>query len=120
LLSAQELRSYLESSHCILGIFGDSGKAGNVIPYKAHQPLASNRILITRSGPAFAELLNGGEEPGLSLVPPADPTALAAAILAVYTHYREICRVSNTRELYDRSLGSSVIHARIASALEVL
>ncbi len=120
LMPASELRRTLDASHCVLGIFGESDKAGNVIPYKAHQALACNKILISRSGPAFTELLKGQVEAGLFLIPAADSAALAGSILAVYESYSEICSEMNNRELYDRKLGSTVIRKHLASALETL
>ncbi len=120
LLSASELRRHVDASHCVLGIFGDSEKAGNVIPYKAYQAMACNKILITRSGPAFSDLVNGKEPPGLYLVAAADPAALAASIIKIYDSYDEIQHSLNTKELYEQSLSNAVIQRRIASSLGVL
>ncbi len=120
-ISASELRQYVDESHCVLGVFGPSGKAGNVIPYKGYQAMACNKILISRSGPAFAELLHGKEKPpGLLLVPAADPGALAQSIAAVYEAYNEIQPVLNTREFYDCNLSNSVIRKRVTSSLGIL
>jgi len=120
-ISAPELRRYVDESHCVLGVFGESCKAGNVIPYKGYQAMACNKILITRSGPAFAELLHGKENPhGLLLVPAADPGALAESVAAVCEAYNEIQPVLNTREFYDRNLSNSVIRQRVTSSLEIL
>ncbi len=120
-ISASELRQYVDESHCVLGVFGPSGKAGNVIPYKGYQAMACNKILISRSGPAFAELLHGREKPpGLLLVPAADPGALAQSIAAVYEAYNEIQPVLNTREFYDCNLSNSVIRKRVTSSLGIL
>lgn len=121
LISASELREYLDASHCVLGVFGASGKAGNVIPYKGCQAMACNKILISRSGPAFAKLLQGKEKPpGLLLVPAADPGALAQSIAAVYEAYNDIQSISSTREFYDSNLSNAVIRKRVASCLGVL
>ncbi len=117
LLPASELRKHLLMSHCVLGVFGGSDKAGNVVPYKAHQAMASNKILITRSGPAIEELSSTASEAGLVLVPPADSLALAANIVTVFESYRKLSLSINTRQLYDRSLSNEVISRRIASAL---
>ena len=62
-----------------LGIFGATEKAALVIPNKVFQILSARRPLITRDSPAIRELLGDGV-PGATLVPPADPVALAAAI----------------------------------------
>lgn len=120
LVSARELRRSLDSSHCVLGVFGESRKAGNVIPYKAYQAMACNKILISRTGPAILELLEGQDEPGLLLVPPVDPEALAATLASAFESYREISDCVNTRKLYDLGLSNTIIKQRIAAAVEML
>lgn len=120
LLSAAQLRLSLERAHCILGIFGPSKKAGDVIPYKAYQALASNKILISRSGPAFEALLNGKMNPGLFLVPPGDPVALAQAIVRANEAYSDILPALNTSNLYHENLSNSIIQERVSAALDVL
>ena len=119
-VAAPELRRYVDKSHCVLGVFGESAKAGNVIPYKGYQAMACNKIFISRCGPAFAELLQGTRKHGLLLVPAADPRALAASIVAVYEAYDEIQPALDTREFYDRHLSNTVIRDRVASSLEIL
>ena len=68
----------LHRAACALGIFGTSGKAARVIPNKAFQALACGTPLVTADTPASRELLVDGES--ALLVPPGDPTALAAAL----------------------------------------
>ena len=75
----EELGRHIAEADVCLGIFGDSGKAARVIPNKVFQIVAVGRPLVTRDSPALRELFPG-PEPGLILVPPADPEALAAAL----------------------------------------
>lgn len=75
----------LRSADVCLGIFGATDKAARVIPNKAFQILMSGRPLITRDSPAIRELL-APEMPGVWLVPPADPGALADAVRDVVAH----------------------------------
>ena len=63
---------------CALGVFGNTAKAGRVIPNKAFQALACGTPLITADTPGARELLRNGES--ALLVPPSDPEALAAAV----------------------------------------
>ena len=56
-----------------------SDKAARVIPNKVFQVLAAGAPLITRDSPAIRELVDD-ETPGVYLVPPGDPAALAAAV----------------------------------------
>jgi glycosyltransferase involved in cell wall biosynthesis len=104
----------------VLGVFGESEKGGNVIPYKAYQAMACNKILISRTGPAILELLDGQEYSGLFLVPPADPEALAATLVSAFESYQEISDSVNTRKLYDLGLSNAVIKKRMAAAIEIL
>jgi glycosyltransferase involved in cell wall biosynthesis len=110
LVSAKQLRSYVEQAHCILGVFGSSLKAGSVIPYKAYQAMASNKILITRSSPAFSVFdTPGNHVRGLVLVPPGSAEALAAAILDTYRQYAEISAGLATRSAYDSHLNNRLL-----------
>lgn len=66
---------------CLGGHFGQTGKAGRVIPGKIYQILAMARPLIAAETPANRELLTHGEDSYLS--PPGAPDALAHAILEI-------------------------------------
>lgn len=76
------LIDHIAAADVCLGIFGASEKAARVIPNKAYQILASGRPLVTRDGPAARDFFGGPEPdvPGVRLVPPEDPAALAAAV----------------------------------------
>ena len=67
-----------EASVC-LGIFGETQKAGMVIPHKVYEALALGKAVITADTPAARELLADRET--AVLCPPGDPKALAASIL---------------------------------------
>jgi|SRR3989344_498432 len=69
----------LARAHIALGIFGDTDKTGRIIPNKACESMAMGKVVITADTPASRELLEDGNT--AVLVPPADPAALAAAIL---------------------------------------
>lgn len=77
------LIDWLAHADVCLGIFGDSDKAGRVIPNKVFQIAAAGRPLITRDSPAIRELLSP-EADGVALVPAADAQALAAAVRHVH------------------------------------
>ncbi len=74
----RQLIEHIHTADVCLGIFGTSDKAARVIPNKVFQVIASGRALITADTAAARELLSPG--PGVMLVPPGDPAALAAAI----------------------------------------
>lgn len=73
-----ELASHIARAHVCLGVFGDTPKTLNVIPNKVYETLAMAKPLITADTPAMRELLN---EDSAVLVPPANASALADAIL---------------------------------------
>jgi len=72
-----ELPRVLSSAAICLGIFGDSAKAGNVIPHKVYDYLAMEKPVITRRSTAVEEM---GLSDAVITVPPADPVALADTI----------------------------------------
>jgi len=76
-LPLSEIPDRVAKAAVCLGIFGDSEKAGRVVPHKVYECLAMGRAVVTREGPAIRSLLREGE---LVTVPPADPSALAGAI----------------------------------------
>jgi glycosyltransferase involved in cell wall biosynthesis len=77
MIPLEELPGYVARATVCLGIFGDSDKAGRVVPHKLYECLAMGRPVITRDGPAIQSLFKEGE---VITVPPADPLALADAI----------------------------------------
>lgn len=120
LISGAELRSEVARSHCVLGVFGASEKAGNVVPYKVYQAMACNKLVISREGPAIYELARTSDNSsGLFLVPPADPEALASTIEEIYCGYSCLCSQVATRKLYDSFLSNSVLQSRIDAALQL-
>ncbi|MDG1386832.1 MAG: glycosyltransferase [Halioglobus sp.] len=120
LLSAEQLQHIVSSSHCVLGIFGESKKAGDVIPYKAYQALASNRPLITRSGPAIAELLGESDPVGLLLVNTEDPGGLAEEIVRLFDNYANLASQIDTVSLYREKLSSDVLARSVGKAVSTV
>ncbi len=80
-IPVNEIPSYMARAQIVLGIFGDTQKARRVIPNKVYEAMAMGKAIITADTPAVREL--GGASDALSLVPVADPTALAVAIRAL-------------------------------------
>jgi glycosyltransferase involved in cell wall biosynthesis len=74
-----ELSDWLARATVCLGIFGDTDKAGRVIPNKVFQILMSGKPLITRDSTAVRELIKP-DSIGVLLVPPANPQALVDAV----------------------------------------
>jgi glycosyltransferase involved in cell wall biosynthesis len=81
-VSYVELSNWISCASVCLGIFGNTDKAGRVIPNKVFQILMSGKPLVTRDSPAMRELIEPGQS-GIWLVPPANPLALIEAVRLV-------------------------------------
>lgn len=89
----EKLQERIAQSDLCLGIFSGGPKAGRVIPNKVYQALAMAKPVLTRDSDAIRELFPDGK--GIYLVPPADPQALADAILRIF---REPTKAAETAE----------------------
>lgn len=79
-VSETELLPLLWECDLMLGVFGESDKAGSVIPNKVWQGLAAGRGVVTRHSVALDEIASivGSQ---LATVPAGDPGSLASAIM---------------------------------------
>ncbi|HEX7103522.1 MAG TPA: glycosyltransferase, partial [Nitrolancea sp.] len=73
-----ELPRRIARADIVLGIFGNTAKAGRVVPNKVYQAMAMGAAIVTRDSSAQQAMLTDGVS--ALLVPPADPAALADAI----------------------------------------
>ncbi len=97
---------------CLGGHFGDSEKAGRVVPGKIYQMLAMAKPVIAADAPANRALLHHGQE--AILVPPTDPHALANAIVTL--HQEPALRASLAEQghrLYQATCSETVIKAQV-------
>ncbi len=74
-----DLITWIQRADICLGIFGDSAKAGRVIPNKVFQVIAAGKPIITRDSPAIRELLSP-EMDSVTLVQANNPAELSAEI----------------------------------------
>lgn len=78
-----ELASHISQCDIVLGVFGESTKAGSVTPNKVWQGLSSGRTVITRQTKSLDEIAGiAGSQ--LVTVKPGNPAELAAALKTVY------------------------------------
>jgi glycosyltransferase involved in cell wall biosynthesis len=77
-----ELPRRIECADVVLGIFGETEKAGRVVPNKVYQAMAMGAAIVTRDSSAQRAVLADGSS--ALLVPPGDPKALADAIRRLY------------------------------------
>ena len=71
----ERIAERLRASHVGLGVFGDTDKAGRVVPFKAVLTMAAGRALVTRDSSPSRTLGDAALR-----VPAGDPQALAAAL----------------------------------------
>ena len=86
----RDLPERIGRADVLLGIFGDSPKAGRVIPNKVYQALACGRPVVTRISDAYPAELLSNQAAGLVFVDPADPAALAAAVRSLIARPAEL------------------------------
>lgn len=111
-----EIYRHAAASHCCLGIFGTTAKAGRVIPYKVQQALALGRPVITADTPAARRLLTHGRD--AVLVTPGNPHALADAISWMADHPDAAGKIgANGHRCFISNLSESVLQQRLAEAL---
>lgn len=104
---------------CLGGHFGESNKAGRVVPGKIYQMLAMSKALIAGNTPANRALLQDKQH--ALLVPPTDPDALAAAILTL--HNNPDLRTYLAKEghaLYQATCSEAIITKQLQAVLEQL
>ena len=113
----ERLPDELHRAGCALGIFGTSAKAARVIPNKAFQALACGAPLVTADTSAARELLADGES--ALLVPPGDPSALAAAVRRLAADAALAARVAGGGlATYRAQASEEVLGARWRALLE--
>jgi glycosyltransferase involved in cell wall biosynthesis len=109
----EELAKYVVKAHCILGIFGMSEKANNVIPYKLYQALALNRPVITR---ASKTLSSKDQDYGIYTVEPGNAEALANTLINLADNYPPKTKYT-PNQFYQQSISNRVIKQRISGLM---
>ena len=113
-----KLSSRIKKADLLLGIFGNSNKAGNVIPNKVFQSLASGKTVISRKSNAYPKkLLNLNN--GIIFIEPNNPKALYKAVLKI-TEDKRFLRRSNAQAkiIYDTYFSEKVIKDQLKKILE--
>lgn len=100
------------SDICLGGHFGESEKAGRVIPGKIYQMLAMAKPVIATCTEANQELLVHGESAYLCST--GDPSALAAAIMSLHQDQGLRTKIARGgRQRYERDCSEAVITKRL-------
>ena len=116
-LPAADLRRRILESHVVLGQFGDHPRMDRTIQHKTFEALALGMPYVTRDSVSNRELLTDGEN--CIFVPPANPQAIAAAILKLKADPALRDRLGkNARALYAQRLSSRALGRQLLAAFE--
>ena len=109
----------IKEADLLLGIFGNSNKAGNVIPNKVFQSLASGKTVITRKSNAYPKQLSNLNN-GIIFIQPNDPEALYNTVLKI-TNDKRFLRKSNAQAkiIYDNYFSGKVIREQLRKVLKL-
>lgn len=107
----EELERLLAASHLVAGVFGASGKAQRVVPFKVVHALAAGRPVVSAETPALLRWLDGSG--AVFVVPAGDADALAAELSRLANEpARLIEACAAARPAYDRWFGTTAQAAR--------
>ncbi len=108
----------IRQADILLGIFGTTPKAGRVIPNKVFQALACGKPVVTRTAPAYPDVVANHEANGLTWVPGGDAPALAKAVTNLAQAPAMLPELgSRARATYVDHFSESILSAHLAKAL---
>lgn len=104
---------------CLGGHFGNSDKAGRVVPGKIYQMLAMAKPIIAGNTPANRALLHDRHQ--ALLVPPTDPQAMANAILTLHNDATLRQQLATQgHQLYQATCSEAMIHGQLQQIVRQL
>mgnify|MGYP001221189191 FL=1 len=114
-----KLASRIKKADLLLGVFGNSNKAGNVIPNKVFQSLASGKTIVTRKSNAYPKKLLKLDN-GIIFIEPNNPKALNNAVLKI-TEDKRFLTKSNAQAkiIYDTYFSEKIIREQLKKMLEI-
>lgn len=111
------LQELLDDCQLVAGVFGSSGKAHRVVPWKVVHALAAGRPVVTADAPAVAGFLDGSG--AVFPVPAGDAAALAALLRDLAADPERVAAAAAAaRPAYERHFGVPVLARRWARVLE--
>lgn len=112
----RRLQKLLADCQLVAGVFGASGKAQRVVPFKVVHALAAGRPVLTADTPAICQWLDGSGAVFLS--PAGDVDALAAMLRELATSPERIAAAAHAaRPAYDRHFGTTSLARRWGEVL---
>ncbi|MEQ9408312.1 MAG: glycosyltransferase [Fuerstiella sp.] len=105
----------------LLGVFGNSDKAGRVIPNKVYQALACGRPVITQSSSAYPSAMRrlSAVESGVTWVAPGQPQQIADAVRQLAANAHALPKIGRAaRGAYNRWLNNDMVRECLAAVIE--
>lgn len=118
----ETLPLWIGGADVLLGVFGESDKAGRVIPNKVFQPLACGRPVITRTSDAYPEAVakSSPSETGVFWVEPGSPQRLSEAVLKIDSQPEKLPGLCiAARMTYERHFRAEVLRQALEQTLEL-
>ncbi|MDD2466684.1 MAG: glycosyltransferase [Desulfobulbus sp.] len=117
----KNLATRIGKADILLGVFGNSAKAGRVIANKVYQSMACGRPVITQPSPAYPEDVIHDPRSGLFFTPPGDPVALADCVRRLLADKQNLVDAGKqARRTYEIYFSNQQIADALKKALEVL
>jgi len=115
-LPRDRLQAALASAHLVGGVFGTSGKAERVVPFKVVHGLAAGRPVLTGDTVAVRAWLRPDEE--VLLAPRGDAAALASRLRAIAAAPQSLVPVAAAaRSAYERVFSPPVLARHVQALL---
>lgn len=115
----QRLAELLAQCHLVAGIFGASGKAQRVVPFKVVHALAAGRPVLTAATPAVCRWLDGSE--AVFLAPAAEVGPLASMLRELARAPERLARAAAAaRPAYERRFGDAAAAGHWQAVMERL
>jgi glycosyltransferase involved in cell wall biosynthesis len=116
-VALSEIASQARAADVCLGIFGTTDKAARVVPNKVVQCAALGRPIVTMRCPAIARYFEDGHD--ARLVPPGDPEALVAAIVALRDDPGQMTRIARgARRTFERHFAEDALLPKMQAVLD--
>ena len=117
ILTPEELYKLAIQNDLVLGIFGTSTKASNVVPYKVNQALAANLPVFTKYSPSYSELMHSNS---MYYVNDCTPEEIASKLIDIYQQFKMGIHKTDNRAIYETYYSNATIETKLNDILTTL
>jgi len=118
-ISYSNLPERINRADLLLGIFGDSTKAGSVIPNKVFQSLACGKTVITRCSDAYPEKLSKLNK-GIIFIKSNSPDELCRIVNKIVKNSTFLDKSNrHSRKIYAEYFSAKIIKKQLVNALKL-